>query len=204
MSEIVFQPEAYFKRFVPEGDDLLKRLEAEALREDIPIVGPLMGNLLSLMVQITGAKKILELGTATGYSTIFLARAARKHKGTVTTLECDVEMTKRALANFQAAGLDQYIDIHLGDALKILETLPQTFDFVFLDIEKQDYLPALISCGQLIKPGGLLFADNVAFPDAQPFLEYIHDSDAWQPLSLLAFWPDHSPEKDAICLALRC
>ena len=75
MSELVDHPEAYFRRFLPARDRLLLELEKEAEREEIPIVGPVVGELLHILAKAVQAERILELGTATGYSTIFLARA---------------------------------------------------------------------------------------------------------------------------------
>ena len=83
MSDIVDNPEEYFGRLVPRRDQLLIDLEAEANREEIPIIGPVVGQLLSVMACATGAKRILELGTATGYSAIFLARGCRDLNGSV-------------------------------------------------------------------------------------------------------------------------
>jgi predicted O-methyltransferase YrrM len=96
MSDIVDHPEEYFGRLVPERDPLLIDLETEARREEIPIIGPVVGELLYVLVRATGAKRILELGTATGYSAIFLARACRILNGTVMTLESDRAMAARA------------------------------------------------------------------------------------------------------------
>ena len=87
MSDIVDNPEEYFGQFVPDRDPLLSDLEAEARKEEIPIVGPVVGELLYVLVCATGARRILELGTASGYSAIFLARACRILNGTVMTLE---------------------------------------------------------------------------------------------------------------------
>jgi len=81
MSDIIDHPETYFRRFLPEREPLLLELEEEAKREDIPIVGPFVGELLHILARVTRAERILELGTATGYSTIFLARAFSSDSG---------------------------------------------------------------------------------------------------------------------------
>ena len=77
-------------------------------------------------------------------------------------------------------------------------------DLIFVDIEKADYVRVLPVCRRLLRPGGLLVADNVAFPDADPFNQAIIGDEGWRPVSILAFLPRHSPEKDGLCLALRC
>ena len=76
-------------------------------------------------------------------------------------------------------------------------------DFVFMDIEKADYIRALPHCHRLLKPGGLLFADNVGFKDADAFNRAIVTDPGWTSASLFSFLPGHSPEMDGICLALR-
>lgn len=85
MSKIVDQPEQYFKQIIPRRDELLIELEAEAARENIPIVGPVVGELLFILVSALKAQRILELGTATGYSAIYMARACKPNNGSVVT-----------------------------------------------------------------------------------------------------------------------
>ena len=106
MTHMLQNPEAYFKKFVHPRNELLAALEAEAEREEIPIVGPLVGELLSILTRVTRATSILELGTATGYSAIYLAANCDSSNGRVITLEQDPEMAARAMANIHNAGLD--------------------------------------------------------------------------------------------------
>jgi len=84
------------------------------------------------------------------------------------------------------------------------KTIIESFNFIFLDIEKQDYVQVLPDCQRLLIKGGLLVADNVGFKDADEFNRTIAGYGAWKSIPLLAFWPLHSPENDALCLALRC
>ena len=125
MSDIVENPEEYFGQFVPDRDSLMAELEAEALREEIPIIGPVVGELLYVLVRATRAKRILELGTATGYSAIFLARACKILNGTVMTLENDPAMAVRARENIQRAGLEKNIEVRVGDALTEISALDE-------------------------------------------------------------------------------
>ena len=87
MADIVSNPETYFEKLVPARDALLRRLESEAEAEEIPIVGPVVGELLFVIARAMGAKKILELGTATGYSAIYLGQACQPVGGQVLTFE---------------------------------------------------------------------------------------------------------------------
>jgi predicted O-methyltransferase YrrM len=204
MPPIVDQPEAYFRQFIRNDDPLLRELEAEAQAEKIPIIGPVVGELLFVLARALRARSILELGTAAGYSAIFLARACSLNAGLLTTLELDPNLAARARQNLQRAGLDPCATVVCGDALAQLRRLDGPFDLVFMDIEKADYARALPDCHRLLRPGGLLVADNVAFPDADAFNRAIFGDSGWRPVSLLAFLPGHSPERDGLCLALRC
>ncbi|MGD2184872.1 MAG: O-methyltransferase [Desulfobacterales bacterium] len=203
MSTIVENPEGYFRKFVPHRDPLLLKLEEEAQRKSIPIVGPVVGELLFILACATGAKTILELGTASGYSAIFLARACKKFNGRLITLEQDRALAEKALKNSKTAGLEKHIEIRICDALQEISNLKAPFDFIFMDIEKEDYMPALPHCQRLLKKGGLLVVDNVGFKDADGFNHAIAHHPQWRTISLFSFLPYHSPENDGICLALR-
>ena len=89
MGKMTEDLETYFSGFIPRRDRLLLDLEREAESEGIPIVGPVVGTLLGLLCRVTGARRILELGTAAGYSAIFLARGAETAGGSEVTLEVD-------------------------------------------------------------------------------------------------------------------
>lgn len=203
MSAIVENPENYFRQFVPDRDPLLLELEAEAQRKSIPIVGPVVGELLFILVRTAAAKTILELGTASGYSAIFLARACKDLNGKLITLEQNPAMAEKALQNFKTAGLEKIIEIRICDALQEISKMKTVFDLIFMDIEKQDYGPALPHCQKLLKQDGLLVVDNVGFKDADAFNQLIARHPAWRMVSLFSFLPCHSPENDGICLALR-
>lgn len=203
MSEHIKNPEKYFRRFIPKRSALLKELEEEAFREDIPIVGPVVGELLFILARIIRAERILEFGTATGYSAIFLAEAFESVNGQLITLENNPAMGARARNNFIRAGFDDQIEIRIGDAIEEIKTIPGPFDLIFLDIDKADYNTVLPYCHHLLRRNGLLVADNVGFEDAKPFNTAIFSSWEFRQVSLLSFLPLHSPEKDGLCLALR-
>lgn len=203
MSVLIKHPEEYFRRLIPKRSALLRELEEEAFREDIPIVGPVVGELLFILARIIRAQRILELGTATGYSAIFLAEAFEDLKGRLITLENDAIMASRARKNFKRAGFDDQIEIRVGDAIKEMKTIPGSFDLIFMDIDKVDYETALPYCRELLRQNGLLVADNVGFEDADPFNTAIYRSGEFRPVTLFSFLPLHSPEKDGLCLAIR-
>ncbi len=203
MSELVKNPEKYFRRFIPKRSALLEELEEEALREDIPIVGPVVGELLFILARILRAERILELGTATGYSAIFMAEAFEYDSGQLITLENDPKMAARAGENFIRAGFNNQIKIRLGDAIEEMKKISAPFDLIFMDIDKIDYATTLPYCRDLLRQNGLLVADNVGFEDADLFNTAIFNSREFRSVSLFSFLPFHSPEKDGLCLALR-
>ncbi|MBM4284664.1 MAG: methyltransferase domain-containing protein [Deltaproteobacteria bacterium] len=203
MSVMIPDLEGYFRQFAPPREDLLLELEQEAAAEGIPIVGPVVGRLLYLLGRAVQARTILELGTATGYSTIFLARSVPAPGGRVVTLERDQTLARRAAVNFQRAGLEAQVDLQVGEAAILLPALVGPFDLIFMDIDKEGYLEALPHCRRLLRGGGLLVADNVAFQGAAPFNRAIWESPDWCAVPLLCHLPGHSPERDGLCLALR-
>jgi caffeoyl-CoA O-methyltransferase len=200
---MIADPEQYFRNFIPDRDEILLELEREAQTEGIPIVGPLVGELLFILARATQAKAILELGTATGYSAIYLARGCEPVNGRVVTLEWDGRMAARARTNFAKAGLTERIEVRVGDAQALMAQMTGPFDLIFLDIDKEGYLPALAHCHRLLRVGGLLVADNVGFTGADPFNRKVFADQRWRVAPLLCFLPQHSPEKDGLSLAVK-
>ncbi len=203
MSKMISEPESYFRGLVAGRDPLLERLEKEARNENIPIVGPAIGALLFTLARFAGVRRVLEFGTATGYSAIWLARGCPSADAQVVSLEKSAGMAERARRNCDAAGVGDRVEIRVGDALETAGELSGPFDMVFLDIEKSDYRPALDVCRRLLRPGGLLLADNVAFAEADPFNRAFSGDPSWMAAPFYGFFPDHSPEHDGISLAVR-
>ncbi|WP_407314670.1 O-methyltransferase [Desulfosporosinus sp. SB140] len=158
-----FEMERYLETLLGERDPLLKEIEEQALQETIPVVTPMVGNFLNLMITMSRARAVLEIGTAIGYSTIWLTRAVEKNGGHVTTIDLNRDRLTRAIQYFERAELREYITTIDGDARKILPQLPSMFDFVFIDAAKGEYLDYLNLIYPLIIPGGVLVVDNVLF-----------------------------------------
>jgi predicted O-methyltransferase YrrM len=195
--------ENYFCGFVPPRPELLKRLEAEAETERIPIVGPVVGELLFILARAMGARRILELGTATGYSAIYLGQAVAPEPGGVLTLENDPAMALRARDNIAAAGLTALVKVQVGEAQVIMNDLTGPYDLIFMDINKEGYLQALADCHRLLRQGGLLVADNTGFQGTADFNQALLTDRRWRSVNLLALLPSHSPEKDGLALAVK-
>ena len=161
--EVTEALQEYLDDLVPPRDKVLARMEEEAHRENIPIVDPHEGALLSLLVRIAGGKRVLELGAATGYSGIWLLRGTEG--GTLTTFELDPERARRARANFSDAGFGQRALVLQEDAVKGLEKLDTRFDVCFIDLlnvfPSEDVTRrALELCIEHLDGGALLMADN--------------------------------------------
>jgi predicted O-methyltransferase YrrM len=148
-------------------------LDAERERWDDLNVPYQDGKILHELVLQLGAKRILEIGTSTGHSTIWLAWAAAKTGGRVTTIEIDRGRHERALANFRRAGVSPYIDARLGDAHELVKALPGPWDLVFQDADKAWYLRYFLDLDPKIAPGGCYTAHNVARPTAQEVREFL-------------------------------
>ena len=119
------------------------------------------GKLLYDLVVKNQYKDILEIGTSTGHSTIWLAWAASKTGGMVTTIEIDEDRHRQAVANLTEAGLQQYVDARLGDAHQLVKELKGPFDFVFSDADKEWYKNYFVDVYPKLKDGGCFTAHNV-------------------------------------------
>ena len=203
MNIMVEHPTTYFSQWMTHRSDLLQKLESEAADKDIPIVGPVVGRLLFLLARVSNAGQILELGTAIGYSAIFMGEACRQNQGRIITFECDHMMAERARVNIKEAGLGGVIEVRCQDAYEGLATLAHPVDMVFLDVEKQDYVKLLPAIEKWIRPNGLLVADNTGFKDAHEFNRAIHENPGWISVNLWSYLPGHSPEYDGICIAVK-
>ncbi len=131
------------------------------------------GRILHDLVLQGGHKAILEIGTSTGHSTVWLAWAAAKTGGRVVTIEIDRGRHERALANFRRAGVAEYVDARLADAHDLVKALPGPWDFVFQDADKEWYLQYFRDLEAKMAPGGCYTAHNVARPYARQVTEFL-------------------------------
>lgn len=117
---------------------------------------------LAMQIRIQQSKKVLEIGTSTGYSTLWLADAVQVTEGRITTLEIDEERTIKAKAYAQDFKLDHLVDFWVGDAFDFLSQTQEKYDFILLDAERDQYLKYWPYLSEIMnKQGGVLFVDNV-------------------------------------------
>jgi caffeoyl-CoA O-methyltransferase len=170
----VAEVEDYLYAMLPPRDEVLTEMEAEASRDHVAIVGPAVGRVLYQLALISGAKKIFEMGSAIGYSTIWWARAVGDG-GRVIYTDGDPKRAEKARRNFDRAGLASRITVRVGDALEILSEQKELYDIIFNDVDKTDYPRVLRLALPRLKSGGLFITDNVLWsgrltkpnPDAQ-------------------------------------
>lgn len=127
-------------------------------------VGEEVGQFLNTMIKGSKAKKILEIGTSYGYSTLWMAEAAKTTGGHVVSLEIDPKKSAYAEAQLKLAGLDRYVTFIVADAVNWINDTKQRFDFVLLDVWKELYLPCLLGLQDKMIKGGFLIADNMTHP----------------------------------------
>ncbi len=151
--------EAYIHSLLPARDEVVAEMEAYAAEHKVPIIGPAVATMLASLVRPMGAKRILELGSATGYSTIWLARAAGDG-AEVHYSDGSEENAERARGYFRRAGVEDRITIHVGDALTALAETEGEFDFIFNDVDKDGYPAVLEKAPDRLKVGGLFLTDN--------------------------------------------
>jgi predicted O-methyltransferase YrrM len=170
--------QAYMEALLPERDPVLAALEREAERDSVPIVGPHEGMLLFLLTRAMGARRLLELGTATGYSGLWLIRGAGP-KASLVTIELDRHRAARARRSFADGAPEAVVEVLEEDALGALDRLQGPFDLVFNDLlnsfsSEADVERAFRRSVDLVRVGGMLLADNalrqgeVADPRSQP------------------------------------
>ena len=156
----VSEVEDYLYSMLPPRDEVLTEMEAEASKNDVPIVGPAVARVLYQLALISGAKKGFEMGSAIGYSTIWWARAVGEG-GRVIYTDGDRKRADKARQYFERAGVSQCITVRVGDALEFLSEEKEPYDIIFNDIDKIDYPRVVRLALPRLKSGGLFITDNV-------------------------------------------
>jgi predicted O-methyltransferase YrrM len=150
----------YMLALLPARDTVLQEMEAQALKRDIPIVGPAVGRVFYQYARLISARKVFELGSAIGYSTLWWAQAVGAG-GEVFYTDGDPKKADEARGYFQRAGMASRIRIGVGDALEQLSAQKQEFDIIFNDVDKQYYPGVLDLVAPRLRRGGLFITDNV-------------------------------------------
>ncbi|HSR52804.1 MAG TPA: O-methyltransferase [Acidobacteriota bacterium] len=152
--------ENYLERAAGAGDEVLREMEAHAARHDFPIVGPVVGRILTQLALLCGARRVMELGSGFGYSAYWFAQAMDE-KGELILTEYKSENLERASKWLTRGEVRPRVRLLAGDALDSLDRQEGPFDIVFCDIDKHDYPKALQAAVPKLRPGGLMITDNV-------------------------------------------
>src|SRR5438105_4403416 len=151
----------YLHAILPERDEVLREMERQAEKRNIPIVGPAVGRLFYQLARMAHAKTVFEMGSAIGYSTIWWARGVGDG-GRVVYTDSSKKNADEARRYFERAGVSDRVDIRIGDALEIFsEEKASSYDVVFNDVDKEDYPRVFRLAAQRVRKGGLFVTDNV-------------------------------------------
>ena len=150
----------YINSLETGNTDILNQIEREALKTNVPIIRKEMQTFLKLMLVMNRPKRILEVGTAVGFSSILMAEY-NPIDCEILTIENYEKRIPIARENFTRAGKENIITLLTGDAKEILPTLTDSFDFIFMDAAKGQYINFMPEVLRLLKPGGMLISDNV-------------------------------------------
>jgi predicted O-methyltransferase YrrM len=152
----------FIRKTLRPGEGLLLELEQYAAEHHVPIVRPETASLLIVLGRLVKPVRILEIGTAIGYSSILLSGILAKG-GRIDTIERSDEMVIKAHENIKKAGLADTIAVIAGDAAEVLRCLDKKYDMIFMDAAKGQYPEFLPECLRMLKNGGLLVSDNVLY-----------------------------------------
>jgi len=140
-------------------------IEATELQEFGTVVDDDVSRMLYVLTLLTRARRILEIGTSIGYSTISIANAVKGYDGRILTIEQEQHVAQQAMKHFERAGVARNIEVKIGDAREIVPRIREHFDLIFQDVGDKELYPLLFDdCVRLLRPGGLLLAEDTLFP----------------------------------------
>lgn len=161
MGQLIEPPiDEYVRGLTAVEDEHLRRVAGESRRLQLPLVDAQTGALLRLLARMTGARRILEIGTAIGYSALWMA-AVLPDDGMLISMEIDATRAAGARRHFEEAGVAGRTSVIVGDASRLLHKMSGPFDVIFQDGDKLLYSPMLDRLVTMLRPGGVLVSDNV-------------------------------------------
>lgn len=150
----------YLRQFKKEEDPLMLEMEQYAEEHDVPILSWNAAAFLEQVVLLHNPKRVLEIGTAIAYSTVRIAKNLKK-KSVIHTIEMSEDNAAIAKENIEKSGLENKIELKVGNALTIMPQLQKKYDLIFLDADKEDYKRLFDYSMILLKKGGIIFIDNL-------------------------------------------
>jgi len=152
----------YIRRTIKGNDGILLELEEFAKLNHVPVVQPEVAKLLMVLGRMAKPEHILEIGTAIGYSAILLS-CVLEPGGKIDTIDRYELAVERAKENILSAGREEAINVITGDALEVLQCLDKSYDMIFIDAAKGQYMEFLPHCLRMLRIGGLMISDNVLY-----------------------------------------
>jgi predicted O-methyltransferase YrrM len=142
-----------------------KYIEDTKMKDFAPVVDDDVARMLQVLIMITKPKKILEIGTSIGFSTVSMAKEIKHYGGKIVTIEIDANVAGQAVKNFEREGVKEQIEVRIGDARTIISDMNDEFDLIFQDVgDKTLYAEMLEDYVRLLKTGGVLLAEDTLFP----------------------------------------
>jgi predicted O-methyltransferase YrrM len=189
----------FINKFDFVRDPIFHQMEQQYQELGVHSIGPWCGRLLNFLVRFGNVKTVLEFGTATGYSAIWLAQGLPED-GMVTTIERDQTVIPLARQNIANAGLAHKITIREGEAQDIGSALAQPFDLMFVDCA---HFVALECSERLLRPGGLFVCDNIGFRWHHDFNEALINCPHLETLYLQSYFKGRIPENTALSISIK-
>jgi predicted O-methyltransferase YrrM len=199
--------ERYMLDILPARDETLAEMEEQADRRDIPIIGPAVARVLYQYARMIGARRVFEMGSAIGYSTIWLARAVGPG-GKVYYTDSSRENAEEARRYFERAAVLDRIEILEGDSINLIDDLDGEFDLIFNDVDKHQYPDAFHKAVPRVRSGGLFITDNalwygrVARADADKYTEGVREFNRLI-YSSKDLYPTLLPIRDGLAVCLK-
>jgi predicted O-methyltransferase YrrM len=139
--------------------------EATELKDFGQVVDDDVARMLQVLIALVKPQKILEIGTSVGFSTVSMAKVVKTYGGKITTIEIDAAVARQAVKNFEREGVKEQIEVRIGEARTIISGMNEEFDLIFQDVgDKKLYAEMLEDYIRVLKPGGLLLAEDTLFP----------------------------------------
>ena len=165
MIENFIEASKYAQNLFKIKNEIIQKIKNESLEQNVPIITDEVLNYMIFTARNIKAENILEIGTATGYSGLFLALIANENGGFLTTMEIDEIRYEKAVENFKKLGLFEKNKMIFGDALEEIPKLDKNvkYDFIFIDASKGQYLKFFEMSYELLNENGIIFIDNLMF-----------------------------------------
>ncbi|MBV7271861.1 O-methyltransferase [Clostridiaceae bacterium UIB06] len=170
----------YIQSFITIDNSQINEIikQDEVMNGIQPYVGMEVGKLLGLLIRSNRAKRVLEFGTCLGYSTVWIAQALKETGGRLISVEYREDLYEITKRNIELAELSEVVELILGDASEVINTIEGSFDIILQDSDKSLYSPMLEKCISLTRKNGLIIADDVLFKPMgipEKFSEPVHE-----------------------------